>query len=125
MSEITEINTGFNALINYLKAQETYLLSGGTPPDARLLYLELDYPELLTYCNSQVIQGAGYEIGVAQEAISTIAASLRELGMATTSKSLIYTSHQSEIVDEYQFYSQSKDFYTGVLKGNSTSGSQC
>lgn len=125
MSEITEITTGFDALINFIKAQETYLLSGGTPPDPRLLYLSLEYPELLTYCTSQVIEGAGYEIGVAQEAIATIAASLREIGMASKNKTEIYIGLPPGLSKEQIFYSQSKDFYIGVLKGNPTSGSQC
>lgn len=125
MSESTEISTGFEALSNFFKAQETYLLTGGLPPDPRLLYLSLEYPELLTYCTSQVIEGAGYEIGAAQEAIATIAAALREISMATGTKTNMYLGHTSELGDEDLFYTQAKDFYIGVLKGGPTSGSQC
>lgn len=124
MSINTEINDVLGAVKEYFSAQEQYLLTGSAQPDPRLLYLSLNIEDLLTFSITQAQRGAGYQIGSAQEVIAVATAVNRELDMASHRKSTIYTSHQSDLGKEVNFYEQANYYHLGVINGSPTNGSQ-
>jgi len=125
MSEITEITDFVDAVKAFVTAEGAYVLAGGTPPTLAGVLAGLEYTELLTFVVDQAGEGSGFQVGVAQDAINSKAALERELEMASQTKGLLYSAFVSNMQDEATFYAQSGDFYVGVIKGNTTNGSQC
>ena len=125
MSVVSEITDGFDLLSGYFDDLRQYLISGGTPTDPNDLSGVLDYANLLTYCLDEAQQGAGFAVGAAQEAIATFVGVERELGLAVLTKAEIYANQQSDNQDESKFYGQAGAFFSGVVKGAPTNGSQC
>lgn len=125
MSGITEASDAFQKISEFFADKATELQTNGVGPDPDLLYPELVFDELLTFCYEEVETSASFIVGAAQEAVSTMVAVKRELDMGDFRKSSLYSSIQSDDTNEEAFYSQSKDFFSGILKGGPTNGSQC
>jgi hypothetical protein len=125
MSEVSEATTIHTSLKSYYEDQGIYVASGGMPPDLQNLIADMEYKELLSFSVKEADGGSSFDIGSAQESISTAAAILREIDMCTFRKSTIYDSHADELSLLSTYYGQSGDFHVGILKGNPTNGSQC
>jgi hypothetical protein len=125
MSEIDECQNIFNNLSDFMSATSNYINTGATFPTLTAVSNNLIYTDLVTFATSQTERAAGYSIGAAQEAISTAAGIGREMDMAVLVKSSIYSNMQSDFIDESNFYNQAGYYFTGVMSGNPTSGSQC
>ena len=121
---MAECQTSLTAISQFNSDVSTYLSTGGTPPELSSISSVLDYSESLTYSSKQANESGDFGTGATQESMSFIAAAGREIDMASRGKVLLFLAAASEYEEEATFYSQSRDFYIGVMKGAATNGSQ-
>ncbi len=125
MTAITECSQGYAALQAFFQAQSQYVLLGGTPPDINAVMGSLSFTELLTFATNNAESSADFQSGSSVEAVSAFASAVREYDMGRMRKSDLISSISSDASSEAAFYGQTGDFFSGVLKGGPTSGSQC
>jgi len=122
---IIECQDSLTAVAQFNTDCSTYLNAGGTPPELSPILDVLDYSESLTHSLNQPSSSGEFSTGAVQESMSFIAAVGREIDMASRGKVILFLGAASEYADEATFYTQSRDFYVGVMKGGPTNGSQC
>jgi len=123
-TSVDECRAGLTAIANFHSDCATYLSAGGVLPEVFSVLDSLDYSESLTYSNLQPTESGDFGTGAVQESMAILAATAREVDMASRGKTLLFLSAAAEYEKESDFYIQSRDFYIGVMKGSPTSGSQ-
>lgn len=124
MTAIEEIDNTFSLISTFHKSNSEYLM-GTTSVLPTLDLSTVSYSELLTYVLQNLPNGASFALGSAQEAIYLAAALSRESDMGSATKSVLYSGLVSEANSEFDFYNQTNEFITSVVKGSPTNGSQC
>lgn len=122
---IVECQNSLTAIAQFNTDCATYLNAGGTPPELSSITDVLDYSESLTHSVGVPSSSGEFSTGAAQESMSFIASTGREIDMASRGKVALFLGAVSEYADEAEFYKQSRDFYIGVMKGGATNGSVC
>jgi hypothetical protein len=124
-TSIDQCRAGFDALNTYFKALSKYYSDGVTLPDPNSLIAGFDFDELLTFVLDNANTAADFSVGAGVESLQHFVGVERELSMADVGKTSIYISAISEHRDEADFYDRNSAFFSGVMRGAPTSGSQC
>lgn len=122
---ISECEDGYALLGAYFKAVGTELASSGPYADPSTLSSTLPFDQLLTFAYSGTTSQADFGLGYALNVISEFSAIQRELGMASMNKTQLLLAASSEAQEEATYLDQNSSYIVGVLKGASTSGTQC
>lgn len=121
---VTQAQDGFDTLSSYFDDLSQYYTDGTGQPD-QLDLLALNFDEILSFVTENSARSADFSIGAGIESIHHFLAVDREIGMGTLGKTSIYLSAVSEFDEEGGFHDQNAAFFSGVLKGAPTTGSQC
>jgi len=122
---VEQCNEGFTAIQQFFLDLSQYISDGITLPDEETLHDALPFEEILTYTTNNSLTSADYSIGAGVETVQHFVAVDREISMADTGKTAIYISAISESDREAEFYAQNAAFFSGVIRGAPTTGSQC
>lgn len=122
---IEQCSEGFTALQEFFQSLSSYISTGSNPPDQEDLLTAMPFEEILAFTTNNSTNSADYSIGAGVETVQHFVAVDRELSMADTGKTSIYISAISESNREAEFYGQNAAFFSGVMRGAPTTGSQC
>jgi len=122
---LEECTAAFNALSDFMTSSASYLVGEGLPPTPLDLVDFMDYTQSLEELIRRVPEAAAFQNGAMQEVVYTVAASLREIDMASRSKSTLLAAAASELQAEADYYKNTGQFLFGIMKGAPTNGSQC
>lgn len=119
---INEVETGLGKLRDFYAARAAYIQTGSSPEDHATIVDELGFDNLHTYSYDASIRGAGFPVGVSSETLAEYSAVIRELDMASQSKSVLYGNISAEAQTESQEYDRNLTYSVGVLRGARTTG---
>lgn len=123
--EIEDVSTSLDAITTYLDDVVTYITTGTGAVDYPAAISSLIEANLLSYCTTQRTYGVGFSVGAAQDIVYLNSALKRDVDICNLKKSDIYLNGKSEFEDEITFYNGLKNYYSGLLRGDVTTGSQC
>jgi len=124
-TSVEQCRAGFDALTAYFKALSKYYSDGVALPDPNSLIAGFEFEELLTFVVENANVSAEFAVGAGVESIQHFVGVEREISMADTGKTSIYISAISEHSGEADFYDRNSAFFSGVMRGAPTTGSQC
>lgn len=124
MTLVEEIETGFTALENFYQQRSTYVTTGSGPENHEAIGANLNYENLVTYVQDASTRSGAFPVGVSSEVISEFSAMLREIDLASQSKSALYASIAAEATQDASIYAQSSVYNVSVVRGSPTSGPQ-